>query len=109
MSDSSSVKVDEEEITIDPKILFQGLISIAKGSVQVHDLDTFFSFELCTYSPPIFESAHLLRDAKNQSLLPRLKNQPKLIATSRLKRQDKVCSRWWIVISPTPLAKRKYL
>ena len=64
MSDSSSVKVDEEEITIDPKILFQGLISIAKGSVRVHDLDTFFSFELCTYSPPIFESAHLLRDAK---------------------------------------------
>ena len=64
MSDSSSVKVDEEEITIDPKILFQRLISIAKGSVQVHELDTFFSFELCTYSPPIFESAHLLRDAK---------------------------------------------
>ena len=64
MSDSSSVKVDEKEITIDPQLLFQRLISVAKGYVQVDDLDTFFSYELCTYPPSIFESAHLLRDAK---------------------------------------------
>ena len=64
MSDSSSMKVDEEEINFDPQLLFQRLISVAKISVQVDDLDTFFSFELCTYHPSIFESAHLLRDAK---------------------------------------------
>ena len=86
MSDSSSVKVDEEEITIDPQLLFQRLISVAKGSVQDDDLDTFFSFKLYTYPPSIFESAHLLRDAKNQFLLLRFKKQPKLIATSRLKK-----------------------
>ena len=64
MSDSSSVRVDEEELSIDPQLLFQRLISVAKGSVRVEDLDTFFSYESCTYPPSIFKSAHPPRHAK---------------------------------------------
>ena len=86
MSDNSSVNVDEEEISIYPQLFFQRLISVAKRSVQVVELDTSFSFKLCTYHPSIFESAHLLKDAKKSVLLLRFEKQPKLIATSRLKK-----------------------
>ena len=68
MIDILSVKVNEEERSIDPKPLFQILISVAKGFVQVDDLDTFFSYESYTYPPSIFERAHLLRDAKKSVL-----------------------------------------
>ena len=64
MSDSASVKVDKKEMNFDPQLLCQRLIFAAKISIQVDDLDTFLSFELYTYHPSIFESAHLLRDAK---------------------------------------------
>ena len=69
MSNSSSVKVDEEEISNDPQLLFLRLISVANGYVQVNDLDSFFAYELCTYPRSIFESANLLRDLTKAGLL----------------------------------------
>ena len=63
MSDSSSVRVDEDELSIDLHQLFRRYV-----------LDTIFSYELCIYPPFIFKSAYLL------------KKQLKLIATSPQKK-----------------------
>jgi len=64
MNDSSCVKIEGAEVSVHPQLLFQRLISAAQGSVPVDDLDTFFSYELCTYPPSLFENVHLLRESK---------------------------------------------
>ena len=68
MNDSSCVKIDEDEVYVDPQLLFQRLISAAHGSIPVDDLDSFFSYELCTYPPSLFENVHLLRESRKSGL-----------------------------------------
>ena len=61
----SSFKVDGVEAQVDPKLLFQRLIIVAQTSDK---LESAFNHELCSYSPALFDSSLLLRDAHGPAL-----------------------------------------
>ena len=54
MASKNAVKVDGENIEIDPQLLFQRF-STAAGS----DFEASLAYELCTYPPALFESPNL--------------------------------------------------
>ena len=68
MTDTATLKIDQDSIKIDPQLLFQRLITAAQGSVPVEDLKDFFGHELCTFPPSLFESDHLMRTANKATL-----------------------------------------
>ena len=53
----SSVKIDGEQIQIDPQLLFQGLIVVVQSSDK---LESAFKHELCSYPSALFDSSLLL-------------------------------------------------
>ena len=68
MKSSSSVRVEGESIAVDPQLLFQRLIASVQGIGSDVDLETAFTYELCTFPPALIESDGLLRPADKPQL-----------------------------------------
>jgi len=73
MNDNAGVKIEGETVKFDAQLLFQRLITAAKGSVSEEELTSLFTYELCTYPPSLFESPHLLREADKPALADALR------------------------------------
>lgn len=65
MESKSKVKIDGEEVHIDPQLLFQRLVII---STQKDNLEDAFCYELCAFPPALFECRNILLKA-NKSIL----------------------------------------
>ena len=61
----SSVKIDGEQVQIDPQLLFQRLITVGQSS---DELKSAFKYELCSYPSALFDSSLLLREADKPAL-----------------------------------------
>ena len=61
-----SVKIDGEDIQIDPQLLFQRLITVINQSPD--ELESAFKYELCSYPSALFDSSLLLREADKPAL-----------------------------------------
>ena len=66
MGSKSNVKVGGEEISINPQLLFQRLISVSDDSLD--DPEDLFRFELCSHPSALFDWSGLLREAQKSSL-----------------------------------------
>ena len=81
MISKSSVKIADDQVQVDPQLLFQRLI-IACDNSQLEEL---FQYELCTHPTVLFNSPFMLRqpqkpalaDALQTKLIPEAKTQPK--------------------------------
>ena len=81
MVSKSSVKIADDQVQVDPQLLFQRHI-IARDNSQLEEL---FQYELCTYPTVLFDSPFMLRqpqkpalaDALWAKLTPEAKTQPK--------------------------------
>lgn len=60
-----SVKIDGDQVQIDPQLLFQRLITVVQTS---DELEAAFKHELCSYPAALFESPLLLREAHKPAL-----------------------------------------
>ena len=80
MASKSSVKIDNDQVQVDPQLLFQRLIIACDNS----HLEALFQYELCTYPTALFDSPFTLRqpqkpalaDALWTRLTPEAKTQP---------------------------------
>ena len=81
MASKSSVKIADDQVQVDPQLLFQRLI-IACDNSQIEEL---FQYEFCTYPTALFDSPFMLRqpqkpalaDALWSKLTPEAKTQSK--------------------------------
>lgn len=65
MDTKSSVKIKDEEVHVDPLLLFQRLVT---AGTRCGDLTEVFRYELCSYPPAMFESPQMMRPA-NKAIL----------------------------------------
>ena len=65
MDSPSKVKIDDEEVNIDPQLLFQRLILVA---AQKDKLEEAFCHELCGFPPALFEKQDVLLKANKPIL-----------------------------------------
>ena len=63
----STVQLDGEVVHVDPQLLFQRLITTLGGTSDT-DLETAFSYELCTFPTSIIGNDGLLREANKPQL-----------------------------------------
>jgi len=77
---AKSVKIEEDTVHIDPKLLFQRLITAGKYR---DDLPEVFEHELCSYPPALFENKYTLRAANKPvladalwKLIPKDRSEP---------------------------------
>ena len=68
MKARSTIQVDGEIISVDPLLMFQRLITAVRGLGSELDLETAFSYELCTFPPSLIESDGLLREANKPQI-----------------------------------------
>lgn len=61
----SSVRIDGNEIQVDPQLLFQRLGIVAQ---KCDLLESALKYELCSYPPSLFDSSLLLHEAKKPAL-----------------------------------------
>ena len=61
----SAVNIDGETMQVDPQLLFQRLTIAAKAS---QELSSVFKYELCSYTPALFDTSLLLREAHKSVL-----------------------------------------
>ena len=61
----SSVKIDGDEVQVDPQLLFQTLIIVAQTS---DELELAFKYELCSHPPPLFNALLMLREPHKPAL-----------------------------------------
>lgn len=61
----SCVKIRDEEVHVDPQLLFQRLIT---AGIRSDELSEIFQYELCTYPSALFESRGVMRKANKSSL-----------------------------------------
>ena len=81
MVSKSSVKIADDQVQVDPQLLFQRHIIAGDNS----QLEVLFQYELCTYPTVLFDSPFMLRqpqkpalaDALWAKLTPEAKTQPK--------------------------------
>ena len=66
MSASSPVTIEQESVQIDPQLLFQRLLTVARATEE--NLVETFQHELCCIPPSLFESNGLLRPANKPVL-----------------------------------------
>ena len=69
MDVKSLIKIDGNTVQIDPQLLFQRLALVDKAT---QDLEAVFKYELCSYSPALFESPFLLREAWSLLQTPKI-------------------------------------
>jgi hypothetical protein len=55
MKNSSTIQIDDDVIHVDPQLLFQRLIKSVQGIGSDVDIETAFSYELCTYPSSLIE------------------------------------------------------
>ena len=60
------VKVDGEEVNVDPQLLFQRLISVSESTLD--NVEEIFKYELCGHPSALFDSSGLLREAQKPAL-----------------------------------------
>jgi len=65
LGSKSAVMIQEDVVLIDPKLLFQRLITVGKYRENLPEV---FEYELCSYPPALFENKHTPR-APNKALL----------------------------------------
>ena len=68
MKARSTVQIDGEIIAVDPLLMFQRLITAVRGLGSELDLETAFTYELCTFPPALIESDGLLREANKPQI-----------------------------------------
>lgn len=56
----ASVKIDGEQVQVDPQLLFQKLVAVAQTAKK---LESAVKYELCSYSPALVDSSLQLREA----------------------------------------------
>lgn len=61
----SAVKIDGDQIQVDPHLLFQRLVIVA---LKCDELESALQYELCSYPPALFDSSLLLREANKPAL-----------------------------------------
>ena len=61
----SSVKIDGEQVQIDPQLLFQRLFTVGQSS---DELKSAFKYELCSYPSALFDSSLLPRESDKPTL-----------------------------------------
>ena len=59
----STVELVGEVVHVDPQFLFQRLITTLVGGNSDTDLETAFSYELCTFPTSIIDNDGLLRES----------------------------------------------
>ena len=64
MVSKSSVKIADDQVQVDPQLLFQRL-TIACDNSQLEEL---FQYELCSYPTSLFDSPFMLSQHYGQSL-----------------------------------------
>ena len=64
MDTKSSVMISDEEVTIDPLLLFQRLVT---AGTRLDELPNAFRYELCSYPPALFESKDVMRSGNKAS------------------------------------------
>ena len=62
MKSESSIKIDNEEIFVEPMLLFQQLIASVQGIDCDVDVETAFSYVLCTFPLALSENNGFLRE-----------------------------------------------
>ena len=65
MATKSAVKIGNEQVQVNPHLLFQRLVLVAKVSENTEDM---FRYELCSHPPALFEDTHVMRDAQKSVL-----------------------------------------
>ena len=66
LSDNTSIKINDETVTIDPQLLFQRLITVADRCDE--DISTIFKYELSTNPSSLFDTTGLPRAAQKPQL-----------------------------------------
>ena len=66
LGSKTSLKVDSDEISIDPQILFQRLVAVSDDTLD--DTEEIFRYELSSQPSSLFDSSGLLREAQKPSL-----------------------------------------
>ena len=61
----SSVKINGEEVQVDPQLLFHRPIIVAHTP---YEMESAFKHELCSYPPALFDSSLMLREAHKPAL-----------------------------------------
>ena len=64
----STIELDGEVVHVDPQLLFQHVITTLVGSNSDTDLETAFSYELCTFPTCIIDNDGLLREVNKPQL-----------------------------------------
>ena len=87
LATKSSIKIDNENVQVDPQLLFQRLIL---ASNQCEDLTSLFCYELCTYPASLFDSSLMLLQPNKPTLADAvwLKLSPQTRAESAPKKTD---------------------
>ena len=62
LASKTNLKVDGDEIYVDPQLLFQRLLSAANGMFP--DLSEIFRYELCNNASALFEPSGMTRQAQ---------------------------------------------
>jgi hypothetical protein len=66
LDSKTNLKVDGDEISVDPQLLFQRLLSAASGMFP--DLSDIFRYELCNNPAALFEPSGMMRKAQKANL-----------------------------------------
>ena len=65
MASKSAVKIGNEEVQVDPHLLFQRLVVAAKSSDNTEEM---FKYELCSHPPALFDTSLMMREAQKSLL-----------------------------------------
>ena len=76
MDAKSTVKIHNENVQVNPQLLFQCLVT---AGTRYDELTDAFVYELCSYPPALFESTYVMR-ASNKATLADALWSPKLAA-----------------------------
>ena len=71
----SQLKIDGDVVSVDPHLLFQRLISAARGNTEQTELEDFFTYELATHPASLFGTDTLTRAATKPQLAIAMWNQ----------------------------------
>ena len=78
----TQLKIDDNVVTVDPQLLFQRLISAARGNTEPEELKNLFTYELATHPAALFGMDTLIRAANKPQLTTAIWNQFKLESAS---------------------------
>ena len=66
LNTKTSIKIDNDTVTIDPQLLFQRLTTVANRLGE--DVSEMFSYELSSYPSSLFDNSGFLREASKPAL-----------------------------------------